>query len=288
MNTNEFINFKKERDLGDMISDTFTFLKFEWKPFFTTVIKIAFIPILFSIASSIYFLITFSDFITGISNLNDIEYYQEVSPNFGMFFISLGAVLVLYLISYIMINSSALYYIKSYSDNQGKIDYDDIKNMATDKFWSFLALYVIIGFIVFAGILFCFLPGIYFAVVLSLSSCILVFFNQGSLESIGNSFNYIKGNWWNTFGILIVTSLIVGVINFVLQFPLIIYQFSQTDPFVLSDTTELMNLYKDPIYLFLTVFSEIIKYLLIPVSLIVATFIFFDINEQQNNNSVTN
>ena len=283
MDTIEFINFKKGRDLGDMISDTYTFLKLEWKPFFSTIIKIAFVPILLSIASSIYFLITFSDFITGISNLNDIEYYQEVSPNFGMFFITLGVVLVLYLIAYIMINSSALFYIKSYSDNQGKIDYEDIKNMTTDKFWSFLALYVIIGFIVFGGTLFCFLPGIYFAVVLSLSSCILVFFNQASLDSIGNSFNYIKGNWWNTFGILIVTSLIVGVINFVLQFPLIIYQFTQIDPFVSSDTTELMNLYKDPIYLSLTIFSEIIKYLLIPISLVVTVFIFFDINEQHQN-----
>lgn len=286
MDTTEFINFKKERDLGDMISDTYTFLKFEWKPFFTTILRIAFVPILLSIASSIYFLLTFSDFITGMSNLNNIEYYQEVSPNFGMFFITVGVVLVFYLIAYVMINSAALYYIKSYSENQGKIDYDDIKNMTADKFWSFLALYIVSGFIIFAGILFCFLPGIYFAIVLSLSSCILVFYQQGSMDAITSSFNYIRGHWWNTFGILIVTSLIVGVISFVLQFPLLIYQFTQMDPMAFLDAsnpTEIMNLYKDPVYFTLTIFSEVIKFLLIPLSLIVTVFIFFDINEQHNN-----
>lgn len=285
MNPSNFINFKKERDLGDMFSDTYTFLKLEWKPFFTTIIKIAFLPILFSIASSIYFLLTFSDFITGMSNLNDIEYYQEVSPNFGMFFISVGVVFVFNFIAYVMINSAALYYIKSYVENQGKIDYNDIKNATTDKFLSFSALYIVSGIIVFTGILFCFLPGIYFAIVLSLSSCILVFFEQDSMNAIGASFTYIKEHWWSTFGILIVTGLIVWLVSIVLQLPLIIYQFTQMDPFAFldpSDPAEIMNLYKDPVYMILTIFSEIIKFLLIPISLIVSVFIFFDINEQHN------
>ena len=50
-----------------------------------------------------------------------------------------------------------------------------------------------------------------------------------------------------------------------------------------SDPTEMMNLFKDPIYLVLLTFSYFIKFLFYTITLLVTIFIFFDINEQKNN-----
>ncbi len=287
MNTNEFIEFKQERDVGTMISDAFKFLKEEGKPFFTTIIKISLVPIILAIASTFYFFLNMSDFFSVVFLLDNTESYQGQSINFGMFFISLGVLLIFYLIAYVMINASAMYYIKSYTDNQGKIDYDYIKNMTMHKFWSFIALYIVSGIIIFTGTLFCFFPGIYLGIVLSLSSCILVFFEKEAMDAIGGSFAFIKGHWWNTFGILIVIGLIVWCLSLITQLPAIIYQLTQMGSlsFDASNPMEMMNLYKDPIYLTLTAFSEVIKFFLVPITLIVTVFIFFDINEQEKQGS---
>ncbi len=41
MNTpNDYVEFKKERDLGATITDAFRFIRLEWKPFFTTILKV--------------------------------------------------------------------------------------------------------------------------------------------------------------------------------------------------------------------------------------------------------
>ena len=36
----DYIEFKKQRELGDILTDTFAFLRSEFKPFFTTFFKI--------------------------------------------------------------------------------------------------------------------------------------------------------------------------------------------------------------------------------------------------------
>ena len=52
MPTNDFIEFKKERDLGTMITDSFKFLRLEWKSFFTAIIKISLLGSSHSLAAT--------------------------------------------------------------------------------------------------------------------------------------------------------------------------------------------------------------------------------------------
>jgi len=285
MQNNDFIEFKRERDLGMMITDAFKFLRQEWKPFFTTIIKISLAPILLAIASIIFFSYSFSDFFTNIMSTNSYGGYEESTSNLGFLFLAIAAYLLFYLIAYVMVTASAMYYVKSYIDNQGKIDFEYVKRMTLLKFWSFAGLYFVSGIIVGVGALFCGLPGIYFGVVLSISACILVFFEKGAMDAISDAFNFIKGHWWETFGILIVIFLIVAVLNYITQIPATIYQLIQmgTSSFGSGDPTVIFDIFKDPIYLGLLVLSEGFKFLIGTITLLVTIFIFFDINEQKNN-----
>lgn len=279
MNQTNFIQFKKERDLGTIITDTFKFLRQEWKPFFTTIFKTSIIPILLAIAAIIFFTISFSDVFSMFLSTNETGF----ETNFGMFFLYFAFVMVFYLIAYVMITASAMYYIKSYVDNEGLIDYQYINDKTKERFWAFAGLFVLTFCIIFVGAFFCFFPAVYFGIVLSLATSILVFFDNNPIDSIGESFRFIKGHWWETFGILLVVTLLVGVLNYISQVPATIYQLVKMGISLGSqDPTQVFSLFKDPVYLSLLVISYLIRFFLYTISLIATVFVFFDINEQKN------
>ena len=121
----EYIEFKKKRELGDVLSDTFAFLRSQFKPFFTTFFKIVgpfLLVMLICFALYMYFAgdsfnsILLGDASTGLQ-----------AASFATTFI----VALLYIISvvvvYVLSQSTVLHYIKSYTEGKGQINFDEIK-----------------------------------------------------------------------------------------------------------------------------------------------------------------
>jgi hypothetical protein len=137
--------------------------------------------------------------------------------------------------------------------------------------------------IIIVGFMLCYLPGIYFAVVLSLATSILAFENKGIGDSISHCFTLIKGQWWTTFGVLFVVNLLVGILGSVFSIPAFIYQMvKMATSFGESDPTAMMSLFNDPIYIALNVLSYIGKFVLSAITLIATVFVYYDLNEQKN------
>ena len=279
MNEN-YVEFKKERDLGAIITDAFKFIRVEWKPFFNTVFKIAVIPILIAIIAALYYTYSMSNMANGMRMIGD-----EI-PSFagvGNMFFSIFVMLIAYIIAYIYVNLGALYYIKSYIENKGNVNPIEVKEQVKEKFWSFLGLGVLIGLIIMASLLLCFFPAIYTGIVLSLASSILVFENRDVSGAISQSFNFIKGHFWDTLGVILVVGLLIGVLSSIFSVPALVYQLVKTGVSISKeDPQAVFSLFKDPIYLFLTVLAYIGKFLFYAISLITTVFIYFDINEQKN------
>ncbi|TXD52131.1 MULTISPECIES: hypothetical protein [unclassified Polaribacter] len=283
MNDQNFINFKKQRDLGTMLSDTFKFLNTEWKPFFATILKISIIPILIAICAVVYYTMSSVSFIGDISEASN---YDSLNLNFSDLVIPTSALLLSYLVAYALITIATLSYIKSYIDHKGLVNYQEIQDATKVKFWPYVGLFFLVSLIILVGSIFCFLPGIYFWVVLSVSFCLVIFQNKGVLESISDSFSFIKEHWWETFGILIVVQLIILAISYVADIPAAFYQTADITTILKDqDTTELLNAFTDPIYLTLIAFSYFVKFILYILSTIVTVFVFFDIKEQKNPSS---
>lgn len=278
---NEYVEFKKERDLGTIITDTFKFLRLEWKPFFTTVFKIAIIPILFAIVGVLYYTYETSNMFAAI----DFENPNSVSDNpFSGGGIVLAAIIMMvsFVIAYIMINVASMYYLKSYVDNKGQVSYDEISQNVKENVWSFIGLGILIGIMVGVGMLFCFIPGVYLGVVLSLATSIYVFKGKDVMETINYSFEFIKDNWWNTFGVLFVMGLLVAVLGYVFSIPAIIYMFARGFVGAINEDPSFMqSIFSDPFYLFFTIVSYVGRFLFYAVSLVSTVLIFFDINEQK-------
>jgi len=285
MQNQNFINFKKVRSLGNMLSDTLKFLSTEWQPFFMTIVKLAIVPVLIAIAAAIYFLMQSNSFYGGLLDLNSLDgsEIEDINFNFSSVLVPLAIFSFSYLIAYALVTVASLSYIKSYIKNKGIINYEEIQNDAKTTFWSYVGLFFVVGIIVFIGTLFCFLPGIYFAVVLSLSIPIMIFQNSGVLDSINGAFTLIKDNWWETFGILIIVQILILIISFIVQLPVGMYQGVDTAVMLQGEyPNELLELFSDPIYLILLGISYLVKFILYIISTIVTVFIYFDIREQKN------
>jgi hypothetical protein len=284
MNDQNFIQFKRKRDLGTMLSDAFKFLSIEWKPFFYTIFKTAIIPVLIAICLMIYYLFSFTQLFGDVAQTADFDNIFEL--NFSELFLPIIGFIFSYLIAYALISVSALSYIKSYITNNGVVNFEEISTSTKDKFGTYVGLFILNGIIVGFGILFCVLPGIYLSVVLSLSMCLLIFQNKGVMDSISDSFNFIKGHWLETFGILLVVQIIIGIIGFLVDFPVSLYSARSLGSDLFNqDTNEIFNIYKDPIYLFLLVLSTLVRFIMYLVTLVVTVFIYYDIKEQKNPSS---
>ncbi len=284
MKENNYVTFKEERDLGAIITDTFKFIRLEWKSFFSYIFKIAIVPILVWAAAVLYNSYSITN---TLSDLNLVD-KETITPStlfsyFGDVLASSLILMICYLIAYVMVSLGALFYIKSYIENDGVVDYNSLKKKVLEKFWSFIGLGFLIGITIFIGCLLCGFPGIYFYVVFSISFCLLVFQNESVSNSYGNSFSFINGHWWETFGCLIVVGILVTIIGYIFSIPAVIYQLIQGMSLIGSDDpTEIISMFSDPIYSFLNVVVAVGQFFLHAVTLISTVLIYFDINEQKN------
>lgn len=290
MEEHNYVAFRKERDLGAIITDTFKFIRLEWKPFFSYVFKIAIIPILLAVASVLYISYASSKAFSGIDveNLNTIN-DENLFGNSVEIIVAVFLMMVFYLVAYVMVNIGSLYYIKSYIENNGQVNFEEIKQKVGEKFWAFVGLGILIGLIVFASMILCFFPAIYTGIVLSLASSILVFENKTVSNAIGDSFNFIKGHWWETFGISIVIGILVSILSYIFSIPVVIYQLIQGMSLLgTDDPTQMMGMFSDPVYLVLNVIANAGQFLFSSITLIATVLVYFDINEQKNASGTLN
>ncbi len=273
METTNYVEFKKTRDLGAIITDTFKFIRENWKGYFGTVVKVAGpVFIIFIISMGFYM-----KSLGGMFNNTD-------TPDFG--FEMVGYVflaMISGLVFYVLMQMASLYYIESYINNNGVVDRNEIISNVKQNFWRFLGYGFLMMIMVIIGGMLCLAPGIYLWIVLSLGTSILVFEGKSVGDTISHCFTLIKAHWWETFGVLLVVTILVSILSMIFSIPALIYQMvTMMSQIGKDDPTAVLELFSDPIYLVLTVFSYVGKFLLSSITLIASVFIYYDLNEQKN------
>ena len=285
MNNFTYINFKKERELGEIISDTFAFIKQNYKVLFEIFVKVLWpVLVLMALAVGYYTYATLylsEDFTTVVNNSgNDI---MDNLMNFysGMFLASLVLVLASWFY-YSLMYGAYQYAVQSYIQNKGNIKIDEVIQGVKDNWTGFLGLSFLSWLLVLIGFFMCILPGIYISIPFSLLFSIMVFKQKGVSESISYSFTLIKGNWWITFFTFFVISLIYGLIGFVFDLPALLYTLVKGFIMGTSGTLSDPDFMFDWVYLTLSILGSFAKYLLYPIIVIGTIFMFFNLNEKKN------
>lgn len=280
------IKFRKRRDLGAIITDTFSFYRNHAKSFFTVFFKHVGPLILLTTIVGAYIqrstgnllTITSEDAQSGIST-------DFFSSAFGQSFLTTSLVSVLLVIlsiaTYTALISCVLYCIKSVLDDGEIIESNVVKNMRA-KFFPILGAVLTVSIVSAVGTLFFIIPGIYLFVTLSLIFSIMVFNHESVTEAFSSCFTLIKQNWWMTFLTLIVIGLLVSFISSVFQIPMIILGLIEGITAASKSGEIDMNYMGSWLYIIFYAISTIASYVLMTISVISSAYIYFNLDEFHN------
>lgn len=270
----EKIFFRKQRELGTILSDIFKFLRLHWRPLIGLILKIAGPALLILVIAYIYYIQTV---LGGMGIINSIDILDNLAP------ISLLAILLLFvsaIVYYSLLNGIVLHYIKSYIENAGIVSSEAVKDGVREDFWRLFATSLVVGFLIAVGAVFCVIPGIYLWVVLSTAYAVVVFERRDVMDTIGYCFNLIKNEWWSTFATLIVVFLLYYFITMIFQVPQFIYFFVKTismdNQFTVNSTAMF-----DWVYILLTTIALVFQYLLYTIIALCGAFIYFNLHEKK-------
>lgn len=273
-----YIEFKKQRELGEIFTDTFAFLRNEYKPFFKTIINIAGPYLaLFLIGMVLYIYIVGNGFNFDIQN-------PDIFPtdNIALFIIAYGIYMITAILAYTFTVSAALYYIKSYVDNSGKTNFQEIKDNVQSSFWGFLGLSILKGLTIIISLVLCCLPVLYFMIPMIIVLPIYVFTKNNAIDSYGDSYNLINEDLLMTGVTVFLFCLVLGIIAYSFALPIVMYSYMKMGVFSGEFDPVNMNSFVDPVYIALNVLSTFFQFLLNLILLISSVFIYFNLNEKKN------
>ncbi|RKE92245.1 hypothetical protein [Ichthyenterobacterium magnum] len=273
----KFIELKKQREFGDILADTFAFLRSEFKPLLKTITNIAgpYI-VLFLIALVFYIYIVGDQFSFDLNS--DVFPYQNPLAMVAAYLLYLVAAIL----AYTFTTSATLFYIKSYTDNQGQVDVNEIKQNVNKTFWSFLGLSFLKGLTLFVAVLICCLPVFYAIVPMAIVLPILVFKSMNATDAYSEGFTLIKDEFWITLATLIVLYIIISVIGSIIAVPTVIYTWLKMGVFSGEVDPSNLDSLVDPVYIFLNVLSSFFQYALNIVVVVGSAFIYFNLNERKH------
>ena len=90
------------------------------------------------------------------------------------------------------------------------------------RLWPLIGLSAAIGVLVAVGIFICFIPGIYMGVVWAVAAPALILERGTVGTALSRSNLLVRNRWWRTFGILVLTRIIVTIISAIVSFPFVL------------------------------------------------------------------
>ena len=97
-----------------------------------------------------------------------------------------------------------------------EVDVNASYRYAFSRIGGLIGLALLIGLMVGIGFILFIIPGIIFLVFLSVSVVAFIIERLGAVDSMKRSWALVRGNWWHTFGVIIVTAILAGIVNGIL------------------------------------------------------------------------
>ncbi len=210
------IQFRKTREIGDIFTDSFEFIKQEYKPV-SKLIGIYVLPFMLLyglvqvyLQKNVISQFDFSNPDTLLENIGPIYLNMFLFSLFGLFVQSL---LIAAYYSYIEV------YIKK---GKGNFDLSEITPYLFSNGMLAIGASFALFFLVMIGVILCIIPGIYFANTYSLIFFILIFEKKGFGSAFSRSSSLIKMQWWNTLLLNIAGIIIIWTVGLIMSIPTMI------------------------------------------------------------------
>ena len=212
------INFKKEKNFNDLISDTIDFIKQEYKALGKALLTYAGPFVLVSAFLGAMYQTDLYSTPGAFGGDNPMSMFQNIYSNKYFLFLLSGVISNVVIMS--VVYSYVLLYISKGKDNFSQ---ENISVMVLKNFASVLLMMVVLSFIIAFGFVFFIIPGLYFSIAFSLVIYAKIAEDISFGEAMSKSMYLIKNDWWFTFGVLIVIYIIAYFAGFIFLIPQMIY-----------------------------------------------------------------
>jgi hypothetical protein len=216
------IEFRKIRDFGEIMNDTFSFIRQNFKPLFRSFFAIcSFFMIAMAILTGLYQ----SQYLQG---LDELMYGKQMQggllrqvANSG-YFIMVFFGLATFIAMQVAIGAYVKYYV---TNNSARAGIEEVWSIFIRYFPRVFLYCVPFTLFTILGCFFCLFPGVYLWTVFLPFPMIVIMENRGFTETYSRCFDLITYEFWPSFGVYIVgyliylisTTIIEGLFTFIFQ-----------------------------------------------------------------------
>ncbi|MEO5997355.1 MAG: hypothetical protein ABIN89_11490 [Chitinophagaceae bacterium] len=242
------IEFRKTRDFGENLNDTFLFIRLNFKPLFNSFFAICG---LFMLVLAV-FKGVFQSSLTGIIWQGMFKGKTTIARNMEQMysFQNLMAVLLV-MLTFISMQVSVGAYVKYYVDNNGKKPgIEEVWTIFRKYFFRIFRYNIVTCVAVTFGCLLCLVPGIYLSVVFIPISLVAMMEDTNFITSYHRCFALIKENFWISFSIYFIV-FFISYISWLITGALISLVFNLSGYVTANDMESTTNMVKS----FFNIFS---------------------------------
>ena len=237
----EKIILRKKREFGDLISDSFNYLREHFKPLFRILLSV---PVPVILLGAIFIGLFYSNFFQTMTMYDP----DELTGNLIQFFIGF----LFYGIGSVLLHATVVEYMKaSLNKTKNEITFNEVVDGLKKNFGRYLLSAIIIFTLTFVGAMLCFIPGIWLSVVFSLYFFIIAIEGKDTGEAFNRSFSLIRNFWWRSFGLFILIGIIQTFLVYAVSLPISLLTgfitFSSENTTEMTQATQNMMAYTTPI-----------------------------------------
>lgn len=272
------LNFKKYRDFGDLLADTFSFIKQEYRFFGRVILTYAGPFVLITAIASAWMQ-------SGIFSMMGMMVSRDPNEFLTEFGLKMGIYMLAAIVSSTVLICTVYSYIGLYIE-KGKDGFtqEEVWQNVGKKFFQVFGTIIVMGLIIFLGIILCFIPGIYISVAFSLVLASIFFTNASMGQAFERSIFLVKNDWWFTLGVGLVISLLVGFVSYIFLLPGTILSIFMTINSVKGDSSEGVSIF----FMILTTFGTFAASLLAVMPHITFSLLYFSQIEKKESPGLIN
>ena len=211
---------RKPRDFGQIITDTFTYLRVHFKTLGKALFVFVFPIVLIS------GVLISSSFMTIFDIADPIAAQQPVTPELSgemiSFFVKFFVGMTLFMINFLLIYVVVFKHMQLIDEGVDEIETGMLLEDFARNFFGTLGLFVVIIIATMIGFLFLIIPGIYIATKLSLAPVIFISEEESFGDALSKSWEATQDYWWFTFGMSFVMGIIMNFASYIFIIPMYI------------------------------------------------------------------
>ena len=200
------IELRKVRDFGGILGVTFEYIKQNFKVLFKANL---FIGAPFILLAGVFL---------GIYQSSILNF--QVNQDFAQLGIPFLLSMLFTMLAYLIITTVTYSHLMLYNNSElESFDIEQVWQKVKSIFWMILFTGLGYVFIVGFGFILLIIPGIYLSIALSLIFIVRLEEEISFFNAVSRSIKIISGNWWFTFGLILVVGIIQGFLSFILYVP---------------------------------------------------------------------